>query len=78
MASHSQQEAVLAKKQEHLSDLPKLSAPAQRALASVNVATLAGVSQHTEAEIAKLHGMGPSGIKALKAALAEKGLAFKS
>ena len=59
-------------------DLPKLSAPAQRALASVNVKTLEDVSRHTEKEIAKLHGMGPTGIKALKIALAEKGLAFKA
>ena len=66
------------KQQEHPGDLPKLSAPAQRALASVNVATLQDLSQHSEGEIAKLHGMGPSGIKALKAALTEKGLAFKS
>ncbi|MBI1257710.1 MAG: DNA-binding protein [Chloroflexi bacterium] len=66
------------KQQETPGDLPKLSAPAHRALASVHVATLKDLSQHTQAEIAKLHGMGPSGIKALKAALAEKGLAFKS
>ena len=66
------------KKQEQHADLPKLSAPAHRALASINVASLADVSKHSEAEIAKLHGMGPTGIMELKSALAEKGLAFKS
>ncbi len=66
------------KQQEQVNDLPKLSAPAHRALAGAKIATLADVSKHTEAELAKLHGMGPTGIKALKVALAEKGLAFKS
>jgi len=65
-------------KQEQHGDLPKLSAPAHRALASINVATLADVSQHTESEIAKLHGMGPTGIKELREALAAKGLSFKA
>jgi hypothetical protein len=32
----------------------------------------------TEAEIAKLHGMGPKGIRELKAALAERGWSFAS
>ncbi|MEO8396470.1 MAG: DNA-binding protein [Chloroflexota bacterium] len=66
------------KKAEQVNDLPKLSAPAHRALASINVATLADVSKHTEAEVAKLHGVGPTIIVALREALAEKGLAFKA
>ena len=65
------------KKPEQHGDLPKLSAPAHRALASINVATLADVSQHAEKEIATLHGMGPTGIKSLREAMATKGLSFK-
>ena len=66
------------KKAEQVNDLPKLSAPAHRALAGAGITSLAEVSQHTEAEIAKLHGVGPTIIVALRAALAEKGLAFKA
>jgi Bacterial RNA polymerase, alpha chain C terminal domain len=58
-------------------DLPKLSAPARRALASAGVKTLADVAALTEAELNKLHGLGPSTIVALRAAMAERGLEFQ-
>ena len=58
------------------SDLPKLAAPAQRALAGAGISNLKQLSKHTEAEIAKLHGIGPNAITALRAALKSKGLAF--
>jgi len=58
-------------------NFPKgLSNPARRALSSAgytSVEQLAGVS---EAEIKKLHGIGPNAIKQLQQALAEKGLSF--
>ena len=57
-------------------DLPKLGAPAQRALASIRVTTLAQLARRTEREIADLHGMGPSSIKLLRAALHARGLDF--
>jgi hypothetical protein len=57
-------------------DLPKLSAPAHRALASIGVTNLKDLTKFTEAEIKKLHGMGPSGIRELHEALAQQGLAF--
>lgn len=57
-------------------DLPKTGEPARRALASIGVTTLAQLATHTEREVADLHGMGPSGIRILKAALAEAGLSF--
>lgn len=59
-------------------DLPKLSAPAQRALASVGVTNLKDLTKFTEAEIKKLHGMGPTGVKALNEALKQRGLDFKT
>ena len=59
-------------------DLPRLSAPALRALASVGVIRLEQLTTFTEADIKKLHGMGPSGIKQLRQALDQRGLAFAS
>ena len=60
-------------------DFPgNLSAPAQRALAGAGIKTVKQLAKHTEAEILALHGVGPSSIPKLKAALAEAGLSFKS
>ncbi len=59
-------------------NLPKLSAPARRALATVGVTQLEHLTSHSEREIKNLHGMGPSGMKELREALAQKGLAFKA
>ena len=58
-------------------NLPKLSQPARRALATVGVTQLEHLTSHTEREIKNLHGMGPSGMKQLHEALKEKGLSFK-
>ena len=57
-------------------DLPKLSAPARRALATLGIYRLEQVAAFSEAEIKKLHGMGPNGIEQLRRALAEHGLTF--
>lgn len=59
-------------------NLPKLSAPAQRALAGLGVATLEELATFSETEIAQLHGIGPNAIIALRAALEAKGLSFAS
>ena len=53
-----------------------VSAPAQRALASVGVQCLEDLRNHSEAELAKLHGMGPKALRILKETLAERGWAF--
>lgn len=59
------------------SDFPKgLSKPAQRALAGAGYERLEQLAQVPEAEILKLHGMGPKGIRQLRDALAERGLSF--
>lgn len=58
--------------------LPKISGPANRALAEVGITTLEQVAQHTEAELLALHGFGPKGIRILREALAEAGLDFRT
>jgi hypothetical protein len=59
------------------SDLPPgLSQPALRAFASKKLARLADFTRVTEAELLALHGVGPSAIKALRPALAARGLSF--
>jgi DNA-directed RNA polymerase alpha subunit len=57
-------------------DLPKLAAPARRALAGAGYTRLEDLTQVTEAEVKKLHGMGPNAVEALRNALAERGLSF--
>lgn len=59
------------------SDLPKLSTPAQRALAGAGITRLEQLTGWREKDIARLHGIGPNAIHALRAALAERGLSFK-
>ncbi|WJH37034.1 helix-hairpin-helix domain-containing protein [Paenibacillus aurantius] len=55
---------------------PKLSKPAQRALAGAGYRTLEELAGMSEAELKKLHGMGPKALGQLREALAAKGLAF--
>lgn len=58
-------------------DLPKLSAPAQRALASAGITHLRDLSNFSEADLLKLHGFGPSSLKPLKEAMEKAGIKFK-
>jgi hypothetical protein len=57
--------------------LPRLGAPAQRALDNNRIADLQQLSHYSEAEILSFHGIGPSSIPVLRAALEEAGLAFR-
>ncbi|PWW40768.1 MULTISPECIES: RNA polymerase alpha subunit C-terminal domain-containing protein [Paenibacillus] len=57
--------------------LSLLSAPARRALENQGITTLQLLSQCTEKEILKLHGIGLSAIPKLRQALEEEGLSFK-
>lgn len=59
------------------SDLPKIGAPATRALDLVGVQRLADLTRFSEKEITQLHGVGPNAINKLRLALHEKGLSFK-
>jgi predicted flap endonuclease-1-like 5' DNA nuclease len=57
-------------------DLPKLSAPAHRALTSIGITHLEQFTTFTEKDIKNLHGIGPKVMKELHEALAQRGLAF--
>jgi hypothetical protein len=62
---------------EGTSDLPAgLAKPAQRALAAAGYRRLEQFTSISEAEVLKLHGMGPKAIELLRRALAAKGLSF--
>ncbi len=58
------------------SDLPKLSQPAQRALAAARIRRLEQLTKVSEAEVKQWHGIGPNAIDQLRRALRAKGLAF--
>jgi len=58
------------------SDLPKLAAPAMRALAANGLTSLANLSRCTESDVAALHGMGPNAMKSIRTALKAGGLGF--
>ncbi len=58
-------------------DLPeKLAAPARRALNGAGYHRLDQLAGVPEAEIAKLHGIGPNALSQLRRALEARGLAF--
>lgn len=58
--------------------LPRIGAPATRALRAVEITTLEQVAALSEAELAALHGVGPIAIDRLRDALVERGLGFAS
>ena len=60
-----------------MNELPKVAAPAQRALDSAGIANLKQLSKFTEVEVAQLHGMGPNALGKLREALKAEGLSFK-
>jgi hypothetical protein len=59
------------------SDLPKLAAPAHRALIGAGYLRLEQLAELSEADVKDLHGMGPNAMKRLRAALEERGLSFR-
>lgn len=59
-----------------LNSLPGLSAPARRALAGAGCTTLADIANWREADLKKLHGIGPNAVETLRKALAAQGLSF--
>jgi hypothetical protein len=58
------------------SDLPKLAAPARRALDAAGIQHLTQLTQFSEVEIKQLHGIGPHAIDQLRRALAANSLTF--
>lgn len=59
-------------------DLPRIGAPATRALASIGVTRLDQVAQRSESELLGLHGFGPRALRILVEALDARGLSLRS
>jgi hypothetical protein len=58
-------------------DLPKLAAPARRALIAAGYTRLEQLTEVEESEVMRLHGMGANAMEALRSALRERGLSFR-
>jgi hypothetical protein len=57
--------------------LADVGAPARRALEREGITNLNKLSRYSEAELLRLHGLGPSSIPKLKRALEAEGMGFK-
>ena len=57
-----------------LDELPKIAAPAMRALHSAGYTTLRQLANTPRRQLAELHGMGPKALTIVEQALAEHGL----
>lgn len=55
-----------------------LSGPALRALDTAGIRSLPALVKWRKADLLALHGMGPKGVRMLKAALAAKGLTLRA
>ena len=53
-----------------------LARPARQALAAAGYVTLEQLTQVTEADLARMHGIGPKAISQLRGAFAAAGLSF--
>jgi hypothetical protein len=58
--------------------LPRIGAPATRALASIGVTRLDQVAGRGRSELLALHGFGPRALRLLEEALAARGEALRS
>jgi hypothetical protein len=59
-------------------DLPKLAAPALRALTSAGITSLKDLTKVSEDELMQLHGMGRNALGILREALKSKGWSFRT
>ncbi len=59
-----------------MTEIPKTSAPAKRALDASGVLHLEDLSRFTEKEVSELHGMGPKVMNILKQAMEAAGISF--
>lgn len=59
------------------SDLPKIGAPATRALASIGITRLEQVADRTATELLELHGFGPKALRILREALDAQGRSMR-
>jgi hypothetical protein len=56
----------------------RLAAPARRALVGAGISSFDDLSAWTQADVAKLHGMGPNAMGTLTRAMSEAGCSFAS
>ena len=56
--------------------IDSLPAPARRALANAGYTHIEQFTKFSEAEVSRLHGMGPKSVELIRRALAAKGLSF--
>ena len=54
----------------------RYASPARQALRAIGVTHLTELTQYSEQELLKLHGVGPKAIRLFREALAARGLAF--
>ena len=58
--------------------LLQLSAPARRALENNGITTLQKLSEYSEKEILKMHGIGPASLSKFRNVLSDENLLFKN
>lgn len=58
--------------------MEQLSAPARRALEAQGIDSLQKLSQYSERELLKLHGLGPASLPKLRTLLASEHLSFRA
>ena len=58
-------------------ELPRIGAPATRALAGIGVTRLSQLTEHRAADLRELHGMGPRAIAILRQALNDRKLSLR-
>lgn len=58
-------------------DLPKIGAPASRALAAIGITRLDQVADRSEVELLAVHGVGPRAVRILHEALAARGQSMR-
>jgi hypothetical protein len=59
-------------------DLPRIGAPATRALAAIGVTQLSQLVDHSEGELLALHGFGPRALRIVNEALDAAGLSLRT
>ena len=57
-----------------MTDIPKISGPANDALDAAGLTTLEDVARAGRSDVAALHGMGPKGIRILNEAIERAGI----
>lgn len=64
--------------EDRITDVLKLGAPAERALANAGISTFEELSGWTRKDLAGLHGIGPKALSLLDPALSERALAYRA